>query len=215
MNRDFLKLSWSNLIHYLEVDGQLAEITFSDLITTYSNPVRFYHNLIHIQHLLSLIEETGAIAHQLPVIQLSTWFHDYIYDSQAQDNELKSAIYAEETLNKFAINPDFVQSVKQIILSTKQHQPLIETVDNLIFLDVDLAILGTSPEKYAAYAQAIRQEYSWLGDRNYQLGRKRVLTNFLTRERIYYTDYFYHKLESAARANLTAEISLYSCTKLD
>ena len=49
---------------------------------------------------------------------------------------------------------------------------------NLIFLDLDLAIIGTEPNKYLEYAKAIRKEYRWLGDRDYQRGRIKVLTNF-------------------------------------
>ena len=72
-----------------------------------------------------------------------------------------------------------------------------------------LAILGTSSEGYLKYAKAIRLKYSWLCDRNYQQGRKQLLNNFLVRERIYYTDYFYQKLELQTRENLKAEIELY------
>ena len=212
MTIDLLKSNWFNLLNEFRVDCQLGETIFIALTEAHTARTRHYHNLNHIQHLLDLIEEAKEIAERLSVIQLSAWFHDYIYDSQAQDNEIKSAIYAEKTLKSLEIAPDIIQSVKQIILSTQKHQPLIETVDNLIFLDVDLAILGTSPDSYFKYAQAIRKEYSWLSDRNYQQGRKRVLTNFLARERIYYTDYFYQKLELTARANLTAEISLYRST---
>lgn len=209
LNTDLLEFNWLDLIAKFNVDSQLSKTIFVDLSQTYSNKTRHYHNLNHIQHLLNLIEEVKAIADSLSVIQLAAWFHDYVYHPQAKDNEVKSAIYAEQTLNNLNIAPDIIQSVKQIILSTQKHQPLIDSIDNLIFLDVDLAILGTSPSLYAKYAQAIRQEYSWLSDRNYQQGRKAILTNFLSKERIYYTDYFYRQLELTARANLTAEISLY------
>ncbi|MEM8676789.1 MAG: hypothetical protein AAGF83_23495 [Cyanobacteria bacterium P01_G01_bin.67] len=40
------------------------------------------------------------------------------------------------------------------------------------------------------------------------LRRKKILAKFLTREGIYYTDYFYYYLdEVAAQANLTSEIT--------
>lgn len=97
--------------------------------------------------------------------------------------------------------------MQQIILSTRKHEPFLEDRDNLIFLDVDLSILGAAPDRYLAYSQAIRQEYHRLSDRDYQAGRKQVLTQFLARDRIYYTDYFYQKLESSARKNLQAEIN--------
>ena len=70
-----------------------------------------------------------------------------------------------------------------------------------------MAILGTTPNKYQEYAQAIRQEYHHLSDRDYQVGRKKVLSKFSARDRIYYTDYFYKQLESVARKNIQAEIN--------
>ena len=205
-----LQSSWYSLLHKIQANSQLGEVIFVDLVKAYSHPARHYHNLEHIQHLLNLSEKVRDISDSFAVLQFSVWFHDYVYDPQAKDNELKSAVYTEKTLNKLNVSPDLIQLVKRIILSTQKHEPLTDNIDNLIFLDADLSILGASSDKYVKYAQAIRQEYSWLSDRDYQQGRKQVLADFLARERIYYTDYFYQQLEVQARANLEAEIKLYA-----
>jgi predicted metal-dependent HD superfamily phosphohydrolase len=207
---NLLQLNWLNLLTELKADFSRGEAVFTKLVVAYSEPGRYYHNLHHIQELLDLAESLQNITGYLPVIKFTTWFHDYIYNSQAQDNEIRSAIYAEETLTQLGVTPDIIHSVKQIILSTQKHRPLINSVDNLIFLDLDLAILGATEERYVDYAQKIRQEYSWLCDCHFGQGRKRVLTNFLAREKIYYTDYFYQRLEHQARINLAKEITLYS-----
>ncbi|MDJ0692056.1 MAG: hypothetical protein QNJ41_26625 [Xenococcaceae cyanobacterium MO_188.B32] len=205
-----LQSSWHNLLQKIKANSQLGEVIFVDLVNAYCHPERHYHNLEHIQYLLNLSEKVRDISDNFAVLQFSAWFHDYVYDPQAKDNEVKSAVYAEKTLNNLNISPDIIQLVKQIILSTQKHEPLTDNIDNLIFLDADLSILGASSDKYVKYAQAIRQEYSWLSDRDYQQGRKQILANFLARERIYYTDYFYQQLEVQARANLEAEIELYA-----
>ena len=205
-----LKYSWYILLQKIQADSQLGEVIFVDLVNAYSHPTRHYHNLEHIQHLLNLSEKVREISDNLAILQFSAWFHDYVYDSQAKDNEFKSAIYAEKTLNTLNVSPDIIQLVKQIILSTQKHEPLTDNIDNLIFLDADLSILGASSDKYLKYAQAIRQEYSWLSNGDYQQGRKQILANFLARERIYYTDYFYQQLEMQARNNLESEIELYT-----
>lgn len=210
MNIALLKSSWHSLLQNLQANSQLGEVIFVDLVNAYSNRARHYHNLEHIQHLLSLSEKVRDMSDRFTVLQCSAWFHDYIYDSQAKDNEMKSAVHAEKNLNILNVSPDIIQLVKQIILSTQKHQPLINSIDNLIFLDIDLSILGTSTDKYLRYVQAIRKEYDWLCDRDYQKGRKQVLTNFLAREKIYYTDYFYQQLEVQARINLKAEIESYT-----
>lgn len=210
MNRTLLRSNWSSLLEKLQAGYQLDEAIFIDLVNAYSDSARHYHNLKHIQYILDIIEEVKDLANCFTAIQLSAWFHDYIYNPQAKDNEVKSAVYAEKILNILNISPNTIQLVKQIILSTEKHQPLTINIDNLIFLDADLSILGTSPDKYLKYTQAIRREYSYVSDRDYQQARKQVLTRFLARTRIYYTDYFYQKLESSARDNLQAEIKLYS-----
>lgn len=209
MNVNSLKSNWFGLLEESPASVQMKEAIFNNLVDAHSAPAKHYHNLNHVQHLLDLITEAKAIINCLIVVSLAAWFHDYVYNPQAKDNEVESAIYAVKTLNELNIAPEIIESVEQIILSTQKHQPLIDTIDCLLFLDIDLAILGSSSAKYKKYAQAIRQEYGWLSDRNYEQGRKQVLTNFLLRERIYYTDYFYQKLERRAKANLRTEIELY------
>jgi len=201
-----LKSEWLQLLAVLKVDLNLGEKIFADLIKAYSSPRRHYHNLDHLQHLLNSLVEVKEQIHSFPALQLCAWFHDYIYEPQALDNEVQSAVYTERVLSKLGVEFDTVRLVQQIILSTRKHEPLLEETDNLIFLDVDLAILGAATDKYIAYSQAIRQEFDKVSDRDYQKGRTKVLTQFLDRGRIYYTDYFCDRLESQARENLQIEI---------
>ena len=204
---NWLKSNWLNLLTKLNADLLAGEAVFKDLEEAHSDSARHYHNLNHVGDLLIWIESV-RLAESLPTIELAAWFHDYVYDSRRQDNEIKSAICAEETLTRLNVAPDIIQTVKQIILSTQKHQPLIESIDNLIFLDLDLAILAASSDRYFKYAAAIRKEYSWLSDRDYRQGRKQVLNSFLARNNIYYTDYFDRRWEQQARANLAREILL-------
>ena len=74
-------------------------------------------------------------------------------------------------------------------------------------MDADLSILGSEQLKYNAYAQAIRQEYSWVSDAEYRIERKRVLKRFLQKDRIYFSDKAFQMLEMKARENMNTEIS--------
>lgn len=208
MNTAILKASWLELLQHLEVDLQLKEEIFNNLVNAYGDSARHYHNLRHINDILDSFKAIASSNHNSLVLQFAAWFHDYIYDPQAKDNEVKSAICAEEILKKLGIEGEIIQPVTQIILSTQKHQPLIDSIDNLFFLDADLAILGSSPSRYSEYARAIRKEYQHLSDRDYFSGRQLILTGFLQRNRIYYSDLFYRRLERQARINLTAEIDL-------
>ncbi|AFZ36169.1 hypothetical protein Sta7437_2639 [Stanieria cyanosphaera PCC 7437] len=205
MKLEKLKDNWDNLLQSLKVDLFLAEPIFNDLVTAYSNSTRYYHNLQHIEQLLTVANLMKDEAKNFSVIELAIWFHDVIYDSQAQINEEKSAVYAEQVLTHLKIDDCIIQSVKQLILKTQTHQTNFEDYDSQIFLDADLSILGASQTEYQIYSQAIRQEYSWLPQADYCFGRKKVLASFLARTRVYHTEYFFNRLESQARFNLQQE----------
>ena len=203
-----LKFSWCDLLAKLSADSQSGDCLFSMLINAYGDRNRSYHNLKHIDELLGLLERVKDSSDNFNALGLAAWFHDYIYNPQAADNEIRSAAYARKAMKELNIDSQTIEVVTQIILSTQHHIPLIDGIDNLIFLDVDLGILGSKPERYQQYARSIRQEYNHLSDRDYCQGRTKVLKQFLAKSRIYYTDYFYQQLESQARNNLQAEIEL-------
>ena len=202
----WLRLSWCNLLERTSADLEIGNKIFRVLIDSYSSTARKYHNLQHVYDILDLIERATDRSNNINILQFAAWFHDYIYHPQASDNESRSAIAARNFLQQLSLNIETIEAVEKIILSTQKHQPLIQDIDNLIFLDLDLAILGTRSSQYKIYSRKIRQEYSHLSDRDYQIGRKKVLTQFLARTRIYYTDYFYRKLELKARKNIQTEI---------
>jgi predicted metal-dependent HD superfamily phosphohydrolase len=205
---DYLRNNWFSLWQDLSLKNhRLGYEVFTNLINTYSQVARHYHNLEHIEEMLSLLEQLPDIVQNIQVLKLSTWFHDYIYHPQAKNNEELSAIYAERVLSQLNIDPQIIYLTIQIIRSTKNHQPRLISSDNLVFLDLDLAILGATQERYFQYTQAIRKEYQYLSDRDYYQGRIKVLTQFLTRPRIYYTDYFYHRFEAIGRKNMQTEIN--------
>lgn len=43
--------------------------------------------------------------------------------------------------------------------------------DGLLFLDAGLSILGAPPQRYRAYADAIRSEYDWMSAPRFASGR--------------------------------------------
>ena len=75
-------------------------------------------------------------------------------------------------------------------------------------LDFDLAILGSSPEYYQFYRQAIRQEYRWVSGLLFRRKRRQVLESFLQRERLFFTAEMRARLEAQARRNLQEELLL-------
>lgn len=201
-----LKSDWEHFLQPFQVDSMVSQTIFFTLVTAYSSSTRYYHNLEHIQQILEIVEPMQSQAINFPAIGLAAWFHDVIYDSRDKDNEEQSAEYAETSLKTLKLPITLIDSVKILILNTKTHQAQPDDIDSQILLDADLAILGASESSYRNYAQAIRQEYSWIPDEVYRVGRKQVLQNFLQRKRIYLTELLFLHLEENAKRNMQAEL---------
>jgi predicted metal-dependent HD superfamily phosphohydrolase len=186
------------------------DILFERLVTAYTKPDRHYHNLNHINYFLITIDRFTNELQNPIAVKLAAWFHDFVYDPQASDNEFQSAELAKELLIAINVPTAIIDRIQQLILATKGHQTDSNDVDRSIFLDADLAILGTNRIQYQDYARSIRQEYRWVNDAEYRLGRIKVLESFLQRDRLYCTDLLFAELESIARLNLSQEIAKLS-----
>ncbi len=210
---DLLATKWVNLFRPFPGNPTLIEEIFTQLVTAYSHQERYYHNLLHIQQVLNIINTLEPWADNLPAIQMAAWFHDVVYDTKSPNNEERSAEYAASALSKLGIPITIINKVVKMILNTKNHQSSPEDIDSHILLDADLSIFGAEASQYLAYAQAIRHEYSWVTDGEYKITRKRILQNFLEQDRIYFTGKAFDLLEIKAKANISNEILKLS-TKL-
>jgi predicted metal-dependent HD superfamily phosphohydrolase len=181
---------------------------FQLLVSAYTQPDRYYHNLDHIQQVLNTLEQFGDRLQDPIAVSLAAWFHDFVYNSQATDNEIQSAKLAGELLLDLGTPRALIDRIQQLILATQGHQIDPDDPDRCIFLDADLAILSVDPVRYQVYARSIRREYSWVSDAAYQVGRIRVLKSFLDRDRLYYTDLLFNELEALARFNIQQEIAV-------
>jgi predicted metal-dependent HD superfamily phosphohydrolase len=180
------------------------------LVAAYSTPGRYYHTLKHLDGVLSTIEILQGYTNNLAAVQLAAWFHDVVYDTEAQDNEERSADYAFDLLSNLAIPESTITTVTRLILDTKNHQAAMDDYDSQVLLDADLAILATDSVEYKEYAHAIRQEYGWVADADYITGRQQVLERFLVRSRIYFTPLMSEFAEPSARGNIQGEIQSLS-----
>jgi predicted metal-dependent HD superfamily phosphohydrolase len=200
------KLRSNSVIREPYPNRQEIDRVFQLLVIAYTQPDRYYHNLQHIHHILTILDRFANRLQDSMSVILAAWFHDFVYDSRSTDNEVQSAKLAGELLQDIDISSETIDRVQQLILATQGHQIEIDDNDLCILLDADLAIFGTNPEQYQIYARSIRREYSWVSDELYRAGRIRVLESFLQRERLYHTKLLFDELESRARLNIEAEI---------
>ncbi|MFV5533493.1 metal-dependent hydrolase [Acinetobacter pittii] len=172
----------------------------NELIAAYSERQRAYHTVQHLYECLSLIETIQSELNDPYAVALALWFHDVVYEPQALDNELKSAELFEQLMAQDL--PFYtLEKIKRWILATQKHTSTDE-IDLQFLLDIDLAILAATPERFIQYEKQIQQEYSWVDPEVYAIKRKEILLHFYQSEPLYQTAYFQKNFELNAKDNL-------------
>lgn len=179
-----------------------------DFLAAYTAPNRYYHDLRHQHHLFEQLD-AYAQAHTWPtrvagnardqLIQ-AIWVHDFIQDD-AGNNEARSfaAVHAHVPLST---------EVERLLLATAHLTPDRPTGGLAdVLADIDLSILGASPEAYRTYTEQVRCEYAHVPVSLYRVGRAQVLRAFLKKEPLYATHWAKNQYVTAARRNLSAELA--------
>ena len=202
----FLNSGWRALAGRHGLGDEAADRWLNLLTLDYSGPGRHYHNLHHVAEMLRLLGHFESDAADYTAVRFAAWFHDAVYDTRSGTNEEESAALAVRALEELRVPSPSITLTRQFILATKRHGAEGGPPDLGLFLDADLSILGAPEETYLAYSEAIREEYAWVPEAAYREGRLKVLTNFLRRERLYYTEPLAERFEARARRNLSNEI---------
>lgn len=190
---------WAQFSTELNIPKNQSESLFSILSFSYS--LNHYHTHQHIVECLGLFHQVKDQLHDPVAVELAIWFHDVIYDPQAVNNEEQSA----KLMKKHCVGilkKEKLEKVAQWIIATKKHQPSKDHDLNYL-LDIDLAILGNSPQRFSEYEQQIKNEYSWVEPELYKIKRAEVLNHFYQMQPLYQTEYFRDLFEARAKCNLS------------
>lgn len=171
---------WRQLVRLLDVEAEAADSVYADLCRRYTEPHRHYHTLDHVVDLLAKADTMSQHVTDPRLVALASWFHDAVYDPHRQDNEAESAQLAAQTLQTLGVEEELIEQVCAFVRATEKHaMPPQAHPDLGLFLDLDLSILGAEPDRYQAYAEAIRKEYEWVPAAVYKSARRDVLNRFL------------------------------------
>lgn len=201
-----LKKIWKNLCSRYSNDGLLVEKLWKEIDDQYSTKNRHYHTLAHLQFMVDLARKHREVISDMETLLFSIFYHDIIYKAIRKDNEEKSAQLAQIRLHQLGVPYQKINKCARQILATKHHQSNNDQ-DTKVFLDLDLAILGSSSEDYRDYSRQIRKEFSFYPNFIYRLGRKKVLKYFLNKEYIYHTNVFRNSFEEQSIKNLENELA--------
>jgi len=167
----------------------------ASIISLYCGPDRHYHTMDHINDMLK-----GAAAANASALQMwAILFHDVIYNATRTDNEERSADMAVEYLSG-VLSAEDLETVKQIILSTKLHEPLVP--EAALVSDLDLCPLAIPPEDFERNRWLIREEFKHLTKEAYMQGTHHFAEGLLAKEHIYLLPEFRDLHEANARRNL-------------
>ncbi len=171
------------------------------LLDAWDEPQRAYHTQEHLLECLVLFDAARAHAEAPLAIEAALWFHDAIYDPRSGENEARCAAWAHEALTAAQVSAETIMTVEKLIIATCHAAPA-ETADAALLIDIDLAILGATRERFDRYDADVRREYAHVPTLAYRIGRGRILSEFLARPSIYSTPEFRKERETRARVNL-------------
>ena len=177
---------------------------FDDLDRHYREKQRHYHTSQHLEECFATLDELRPEGTDAAAIELAIWFHDAIYDVYRQDNEARSAAWAASCLEQARVPKKMIDKVTSLIMATQHHVARTDAdTDTKVLVDVDLAILGTSPARFNEYERQIRAEYAHVPEPVFMHKRKDILEEFLRRPVLFATPNFHARYDRQARINLT------------
>ena len=153
-----LQQSWTRAWRGLLADGDGLALRDA-LLACHAQPHRHYHTQQHLEECLLHFQRLQAAPDRPAVVEMALWFHDAIHEPAAPDSETRSAAWAEQALLTAAVEPDTAGRVRNLVLATR-HTALPASLDEKVLVDIDLAILGAQPARFAEYELQIRDEYA-------------------------------------------------------
>jgi predicted metal-dependent HD superfamily phosphohydrolase len=208
---DALLGRWADLLRRNQLPGSPGPVAYGEnLLGRWAEPHRRYHTTDHLLAVLDHAEALAAYAETPDAVLFAAWFHDAVYRPDRSENEERSAALAERALTEAGVDEALVAEVARLVRLTTDHDPVPGDRNGEVLCDADLAMLAGSPQGYAAYAAAVREEYAFVPDDAFRTGRAEVLRQLLALKRLFRTPYGEQHWEHTARRNLSTELDLLS-----
>jgi predicted metal-dependent HD superfamily phosphohydrolase len=180
---------------------------FDELLMRYREAHRAYHTREHLEECLVLLDEVWEQCCHPEEVAIALWFHDAIYEPRRSDNEAASAKWLATVGDAMGVAQQSIERMHALVMATR-HTASVDQPDAQILVDIDLSILGASPERFDAYEAQIRCEYRWVPRAIYRTKRANILKGFLERSMIYATPLFRGRFEDRARTNIARSLAM-------
>jgi pantetheine-phosphate adenylyltransferase len=203
-----LRKRWNELI---PDGGLLGEKLFDAVVAAYSDPRRHYHNLEHLEHVLSELDRVRSQMKNPRAVYLAAFFHDFAYLPNYKENEERSVDFSRAALISLALGQELTEEVAAHVLTTKKHDPDERYPDSIWLIQADLAILGAEWPVYEKYFRGIREEYcrvAGYSEEEFRAGRLAALERLEAKQPLFAAEPFNSFYEARARANIEREKEL-------
>ena len=186
-------------------------VIFENLREAYSQPHRPYHTQKHLKEMLELTNKF-PLQHKRAFLA-ALLFHDVVYeparyapDYVGLSNEQESALICEQVLRVGGVDEKTIARAKDLILMTETHKAPEGDEEALLFMDIDMAIVGAKHRRYSEYAgQNAREFLSAFPAEKYFTGRSMFLTHAKDKSPIFKTAHFADR-EKQAHENIAWEL---------
>lgn len=198
--------TWMNACRKLEISDDIARTWYEKIRRKMAQGSgRLYHNWDEL-----LVRKNDYICKELTApsstIVFAVYFQYYEFDGKRNCVEKNCEAFEEFCSDAGLKDESTIKLVKKLLGDeTVDTMPRYDEEINII-QDLDLVVLGSTPEEYKRYRELLRKEYSHLDDSSYTKMRLKVLETFLMIPTIFATDCFRTKFEETARKNILKEI---------
>lgn len=188
--------------------------TGESLLERWRAPERRFHNLKHLLSVLSRVDELTEETHEPDLVRLAAWYHGAVFASdlaatranKGGEDEVASADVALTELQALGVPQARAQRVHDLVVHLARHTVDRSDPDSAVLCDADLAMLAVEPQRYKAYLEELRAEYSHIPQRDFLQARRRILHKLLDRPSLF-TSPLSERWEEPARQNVTAELA--------
>jgi len=147
------------------------------VLSMWNESHRLYHNLNHLNDLISQINENKSkfSESEYEKLMLSAIFHDIVYDPSSSTNEEDSANFLMECVVDKS-NKDILE-VKEMILDTKTHNSTTNLSESFNYYDMN--IVEREFDQLLDWENGISEEFSVYPKEQYKEGRLKFLESLL------------------------------------
>lgn len=174
-------------------------VVWANLAKLYAAPGRRYHNLHHLAQCLAEFDRVRAQLRDPDQVEMALWFHDAIYVPGAADNEARSAALFSATAGTL-MPLDFVAAVSALILVTT-HDGEPSDPDQRALCDIDMSGFALPWGQFLRDSVNLKDEAPG-SEEDYYRTKTAFLEALMARPRIYFTEFFFERLEAEARRNI-------------